>query len=135
MAEELDVLRAAIVHELELARDGDGYEADGVAEEIVRFYAGPVLAAARKERDAERASRRAWAEEAMRRDMAEEARYCTGAHDCTANVHIEGCFYSETDSPQHPQYVLPCGHTNAEAQRSIQHELCGPAVLPYGGEQ
>lgn len=43
MAEELDALQAAITHELELARDGDGYEAAGVAEEIVRFYAAPLL--------------------------------------------------------------------------------------------
>lgn len=51
MAEELVELRAAIAHELELARDGDGYEADGVAAEIVRFHAAPPLAAVRKERD------------------------------------------------------------------------------------
>lgn len=43
MAEELIGLRAAIQHELELARSGDGYEEKAVADEIVDRFVLPLL--------------------------------------------------------------------------------------------
>jgi len=43
MAEELNELRAAIQHELELARSGDGYEAKAVADEIVERFVLPLF--------------------------------------------------------------------------------------------
>lgn len=43
MAEELVELRAAIQHELELARSGDGYEEKAVADEIVERIVEPML--------------------------------------------------------------------------------------------
>lgn len=43
MAEELNELRAAIQHELELARSGDGYEEGPVADEIVERLVAPLL--------------------------------------------------------------------------------------------
>jgi hypothetical protein len=46
MAEELNELRAAIQHELELARGGEGYEEAGVASEIVERLVAPMLAKA-----------------------------------------------------------------------------------------
>jgi hypothetical protein len=45
MAEELVELTAAIQHELELARSGDGYEEGAVAGEIVERMVAPMLAA------------------------------------------------------------------------------------------
>lgn len=45
MAEELVELTAAIQHELELARSGDGYEEAAVAGEIVERMVAPMLAA------------------------------------------------------------------------------------------
>lgn len=67
---------------------------------------GPRIVSLIRAVDAERASRQAWAEEAMRLELADEARHCTGACDCPANVHIDGCFYSDTAVPQcavHPE--------------------------------
>lgn len=58
MAEELNELQAAIQHELELARSGDGYEEAAVASEIVERIVAPMLTRIE-------ASRQAWAEEAM----------------------------------------------------------------------
>lgn len=82
MAEELKALTAAIQHELELARAGESYEEQALAEEIVDKLVTPLLAEKwgrathpirhlrtavdELESDLERteASRRAWAEEA-----------------------------------------------------------------------
>lgn len=49
------------------------------------------------------ASRRDWAAIAMRQDMAAEAARCTGGRGCQADVHHEGCLYSDDACAVHPE--------------------------------
>jgi hypothetical protein len=79
------------------------------------------------------ASRQAWAEEAMRLELTLASRLCTGDHACLSPVHVRGCFYSDVESPEHPQY------DQAEVSRpqcTVHPEMFGsrPTMFGSGGD-
>jgi hypothetical protein len=91
-AEVQDIIRRATVETTRRDDGGQDVYIHGVTDAVVALI------------ERERSSRQAWAEEAMRLQLILESRLCTGDHACLAQVHVPGCYYSDTESPEHPDY-------------------------------